>query len=129
MRQCSLIITCSDLPTSLTKKTHQSLSTIHFTIVHFIDPNKAHGHYMISIRMVKLCGASLCKSLELIFNHVLKVENFLLNGKKQMSFLRIKKETSKYWKITVPYLCFPLLEKCLKEYCIIICLNFLQKMI
>ena len=30
-KQCSLINTCNDLPTTLTKKTHESLSTIRFT--------------------------------------------------------------------------------------------------
>ena len=30
-KQCSLINICSDLPTTLTKKTHESLSTIRFT--------------------------------------------------------------------------------------------------
>ena len=28
-------------------------------IIKYLDPNKAHGHDMISIRMVKLCDASL----------------------------------------------------------------------
>ena len=31
-------------------------------------PKKAHGHDKISIRMVKVCGKSLCKPLELLFN-------------------------------------------------------------
>ena len=72
-KQCSLINTCSDLPTTLTKKTHESLSTIRFRsddtlkIIKNFDPNKAHGHDMISIRTVKLYDASLCKPLELIF--------------------------------------------------------------
>ena len=98
VKQCSLINTSSDLPTTLTKKTHESLSTIRF---------KSHLNYL---------------------NHVLKMENFLLSGKKQMLFLCIKKEIRKYWKITVLYLCFPLPKKYLKEYYITICLNFLQKM-
>ena len=28
--------------------------------------NKAHGHDMISIRMLQLCGDSICQSLEVI---------------------------------------------------------------
>ena len=57
MKQCSLRNTCSDLP--------QPLSTIHFTsddsrkIIKKIYPNKAHGHDMTSIWMVKICDASL----------------------------------------------------------------------
>ena len=134
-KQCSLIYTCSNLPTTLTKETSESLSMICFAsddilkIIKNLDPNKAHSHDIISTRKVKLCDASLCKLLELIFKSCLESGNFPLEWKKQMSLLHTKKEISKYWKITVPYLCFPLPEKYLKEYCIIICLNFLQKII
>ena len=34
-----------------------------------LDPNKAHGHGKISIRMIKICSTSICKSLRLIVNH------------------------------------------------------------
>ena len=53
-------------------------------IIKKLDPNKAHGHDMISIRMVKLCDASICKPFELIFRFCLESGNFLLSGKKQM---------------------------------------------
>ena len=33
-----------------------------------VDPNKAHSHDMISIRMLKICGKFICRPLELIFN-------------------------------------------------------------
>ena len=36
-------------------------------IIHNFDPNKAHGHDMISIRMLKICGNSIYKPLQLIF--------------------------------------------------------------
>ena len=39
-----------------------------------LDSNKAHSHDMISIRMLKLCGRSVCKPLKIIF------ENCLANG-------------------------------------------------
>ena len=64
-------------------KTHGSLSTIRFTsddilkIIRNLDPNKAHGHD-ISIRMVKLCDASLCKPLELIFKSCVESGKFAL---------------------------------------------------
>ena len=101
-KQCSLINTSSVLPTTLTMKPREPQSTIRFTsddilkIIRNRDPNKAHGHDMISIRMVKLCDVSLSKPLELIFKSCL---------------------------------CLSLSEKYLNEYCIIICLNFLQKII
>ena len=37
------------------------------TIVRNLDPNKAHGHDIVSIRMLKICGKLLCKPLKLIF--------------------------------------------------------------
>ena len=69
----TFINTNNDLPLVLSKKTYKLLSTIHFTsddivkIIEHLDPNKAHGHDMISIRMIKICDASICKPMELIF--------------------------------------------------------------
>ena len=33
-----------------------------------LDPSKAHGHDMLSIRMLKICDDSLCRPLGLIFH-------------------------------------------------------------
>ena len=82
------------------------------------DPYKVLAYDKINIRMAKPCNACRSNPLELIFKSCLENGNLLLNGKKQMRFLHVKKEISKYWKITVRYLCFPLPEKYLKEYCI-----------
>ena len=38
-------------------------------IIAKLDPNKAHGHDKMSIRMIKICSTSICKPLRLIFNH------------------------------------------------------------
>ena len=60
-RQCSLVDDESKLPSVLNKKTCQSLSTVEFStydilkIIRNLDPTKAHGHDMISIRMLKIC--------------------------------------------------------------------------
>ena len=61
-----------------------------------LDPNKAHEHDMISIRMLKLCSKSTCKPLDLIFQSFMKQGKFLLNGKKQMLFLSIKRKVSRF---------------------------------
>ena len=64
-RQCSLVNNNSKLPSILTKKTCQSLSTVEFStndilkIIRNLNPNKAHGHDMISIRMLKICNESI----------------------------------------------------------------------
>ena len=47
-----------------------------------LDSNKAHDHDMISIRLVKLCDASLCKTFELIFKSCLESGKFPLEWKK-----------------------------------------------
>ena len=81
-KQCSLINTNNDLLSVLSKKTHKSLSTIHFTsydilkIIENLDPNKAHGHDMISIRMIKICNSSIWKPLELTFRSCLQNGKF-----------------------------------------------------
>ena len=78
----------SNLPSVLSKKTYKLLSTIHFTSVNILkiiknlDPNKAHGHDMISIRMIKICDASICKPLELIFRSCLENGKFPTEWKK-----------------------------------------------
>ena len=59
--QCSVVSNNSELPVILTRETHESLSTINFStddilkIIRSLDPNKAHGYDMISIRMIKIC--------------------------------------------------------------------------
>ena len=87
-KQCSLINNTSKLPTVYSKKTDKLLSEITFTcdditkIIQNLDPNKAHGHDMISIRMLKICGSSICKPLKLIFKSCIENENFPLEWKK-----------------------------------------------
>ena len=65
--QCTLLKNISNLPNTCSKHTNNILDTIVFSkediykIIKNLDPNKAHGHDMISIRMIKLCGISICK--------------------------------------------------------------------
>ena len=53
--------------------TDESLSNITFAdkdigrITSGLDPSKAHGHDMMSICMLKICGDSIYKPLALIF--------------------------------------------------------------
>ena len=86
--QCSIVSNNSELPVTLTRKTHESLSTIDFStddilkIIRNLDPNKAHGHDMISIRMIKICDTSICRPLKLIFQACLESEKFPNEWKK-----------------------------------------------
>ena len=65
--QCSLINNNSELPQTLSYKTNERLYVIKITnddilkIIAKLDPNKAHGHDKMSIRMIKICSTSICK--------------------------------------------------------------------
>ena len=76
-KQCSLIKNDSRLPPRLYFLTDKGLSAVKFVntdilkIIQNLNPNKAHGHDKISIRMLKICRNSLCRPLEIIFNDCL----------------------------------------------------------
>ena len=99
--QCSLMNNSSKLPSTFLKRTDKFISLISLSsediarIIRDLDPNKAHGHDMISIRMLKICGESISKPLEIIFKSCIEKGRFLMNGKKQMWFQSIKKVISK----------------------------------
>ena len=105
--QCSLITNSSVLPSLLVKRAENVICSINFgsddiaKIIHNLDPNKAHGHDMISIHMLKICGNSIYKPIQLIFRSCIE------NGKFQsMLFQFIKKVINKLWKIIFLSLCF-----------------------
>ena len=76
--QCTLLNNSSVLRNNLAKLANRSLDTVNFStkIINNLDPNKAQGHDMLSIRMKKLCGNSICKPLSIIFNDCLKEEKY-----------------------------------------------------
>ena len=86
--QYSLLNNSNVLHNNLAKLTNISLDTVNFStggiskIINNLDLDKAHGHDMLSIRMIKLCGNSICKPLSIIFNDCLKVGKFLSDWKK-----------------------------------------------
>ena len=86
--QCSPISDGSVLPSELPLRTDSALSTCHFTkedtlrIINNLGPNKVHGHDEISIRMLKICGDSICRLLNIIFKTCLRRGKFPLESKK-----------------------------------------------
>ena len=88
VNQCSLLSNNSALPTNLPQLTSKCLDSIRFSssdivkIISRLDPNKAHGHDMLSIRMIKLCGNSICKPLSIIFKDCLSEGKFPHEWKK-----------------------------------------------
>ena len=85
--QCSLPKNNSELPNYLLFLTEKRLSDVQILnkniikIINNLDLNKAHGHDIISIRMLKLCF-SLCKPLPLIFKSCLSQMKFPMEWKK-----------------------------------------------
>ena len=86
--KCSILLNSSKLPTNLAPRTDQSLTSVHFSqddilkIIQNLNPNKAHGPDKISIRMIKICGKSLCKPLEMIFKSCIKKGEYPSEWKK-----------------------------------------------
>ena len=85
--QCSLISNSSKLPSLIQCLTDNRLSCVSFShdkiakAIQNPDPNKAHGHDNISIRMLKVCGPSIHKPLD-IFNQCLEIGVFPSEWKK-----------------------------------------------
>ena len=78
----------SVLLNDLAKLTNKSLNSANFStddiseIINNLDSNKVRGHNMLSIRMIKLCGNSICKPLSIISNDCLKDGKFISDWKK-----------------------------------------------
>ena len=76
------------LPSSFTYTTAKCLKTVNFTseyignIIQALNSNKAHGRDKISTCMLKICGNSVCKPLEIICKKCPNVSAFLLKWKK-----------------------------------------------
>ena len=84
-----MIKTDSKLLSHLNYKTDTCLPALNFPIddiakiLKSLDPNKAHGHNKISIRMLQLCRNSVCKPLEFIFQQAMESGSFLSESKKE----------------------------------------------
>ena len=104
VNQCSLLSNNSVLPTNLPQLTSKCLDSIRFSssdivkTISRLNPNKAHGHDMLSIRMIKLCGNSIWKPLSIIFKDCLSEGKFPHEWKKLKLYPYIRKETNRVWK-------------------------------
>ena len=133
-KQCSIMNNSSELPSNVWKKTDKSISTVTFTsdaiatLMQNFDPNKAHDHDMLSIRMLKLCGKSICKPLDLIFQSCIKHGEFPTECKKANVVPVHEKVTNRFLKTIDLYLYFRFAEKSLNNYCIIGCMSISLRM-
>ena len=77
-KQCSIIENSIVFNSSTIPVTNQYLANIEFTqydikrIIYQLDPNKAHGHDMITIRMLKMFGNAIIEPLFQKFKNCLK---------------------------------------------------------
>ena len=103
------------------QRTNNLLSTTSFTnddiakTIKNLNPNKAHGFDMISIRMIKICGESILKSLELIFKSCIKNGKFPIESKKA-NVVPVHKRNNKqlienYCPISLLPVCGKILER------------------
>ena len=111
----------SKLLLTLNKKIENLISSITFnridiaTIIRSLDPNKAYGDDMISIRMLKICDKPICKPLQLIFQSCIKHEKFP-NEWKIPNVVPVHKKTNKqilrnYWPVSLLPICGKVSER------------------
>ena len=113
--------------------TDSTLCTCHFAkedilrIINNLDPNKAHGHDEISIRMLKICGDSICRPLNIIFKTCLRTGKFPLEWKKANIVPIHKKGDKQAVKNYRPVSLLPICGKILARLLYNEMLNFLRK--
>ena len=87
-KQCTIAENTSQILTDSLKRTNNFLSTVPFTkddivkIIKNSDPNKAHGHDMISIFMIKICGESILNPFQLLLKSCIESGKFSIEWKK-----------------------------------------------
>ena len=81
-QQCTAVDNDSSIPPNITFATEQKLSTLELCtddivkIIKSLDPNKAHGHDEISIRMIELCATLIAKPLSVLFRNCFENQCF-----------------------------------------------------
>ena len=122
--QCTPISNNSKLPTQVICETNQVFESINFVtedifnIINNLDSCKAHGCDNLSVRVIKICGISLCKPLEIIFHKCINQGIFPSYWKKAnvVPIHKKKKKMKNSWSTIIgQYLCFQSLAKFLKD--------------
>ena len=117
--QCSLIPNSSILPSELKLITENTLTSCDFSetdilqIINHQDSNKAHGHDMISIHMLKLCAEAICRPLNIIFKTYLNTGRFPSEWKKGHVVTIHKKDDKRNVKNYRPVSLLPICSKIL----------------
>ena len=118
--QCSLISNSSKLPSHIKHLTDNLLSFLSFShdkiakVIQNLNPYKAHGHDNISIRIVKVCGPSIYKSLQIIFNQCLET-SVIPSEWKQGNIVPIHKKGDKQMLLNYRTVSLPICGKILER--------------
>ena len=97
--QCTTFNNASVLP-EIGYKTNKRLTNLIFSssdlssIIKDLNPNKAHGHDNISIRMIQICGDSIILPLKMIFESAIRLNHFPDSWKKG-NIIPVHKKESK----------------------------------
>ena len=119
--QSTLINSNSTLPVNVQYLTDKRLSSFDFSeddimkIIQKLDPNKAHGQDNISIRMIEICGKSICIPLRKIFEECLRTDTFPLEWKKGNVVPIFKKGDKQIFENYRPVLILPIFGKILER--------------
>ena len=119
--QCTSINNNSTLPVNVQYLTEKRLFSFDFSeddimkVIQKLDPNKAHGQDNISIRMIKICGKSICIPLRKIFEECLRTGTFPLEWKKGNVVPIFKKVDKEIYKNYRPVSLQPIFGKILER--------------
>ena len=114
--QCSILNNSSVIP-EIIYKTNKRAKDITFLysdlseIIKKLNPNKAHGHANISIKMIQICGDSIIPPLLLIFNSAIKSGHFPDAWKKGNNIPVHKKESKNLVRNYRPISLLPIFGK------------------
>ena len=84
-------------------------------VIQKLYPNKAHGQDNISIRLIKICGKSICIPLRKIFEACLRTGTFSLEWKKGNVVSIFKKGNKQIYKNYWPVSLLPIFGKILER--------------
>ena len=114
--QCRIINTVSVIP-DVRYRTNKKLTDLTFIpsdiakIINNLNPNKAHGHDNISIKMIQICGDTIIRPLTMIFDSAIKLGEFPDSWKKGNIIPVHKKENKSLLKNYRPISLLPIFGK------------------
>ena len=120
-QQCTAISTNSSIPSSVNLATNETVTKINFDeqliskLTVALNPNKAHGHDGLSIRMLQMSSDCISKPLSIIFRNCLKTGYFPTAWKKANVVPAHKKGSKQILNNYRPVALLPIIANFLKK--------------